>query len=157
MVFWMPPISQTNGFSVWPTAPCYLKRLFAISEFYDRNRPAFYTAIQDVRDNNMDFTGWLDYFSTGLATQMEEAKELGTQIIKADIIARKHQLNDRQRNILMHIMQHKTIDLQTLTTTASEIPRRTLQRDLKQLVDKKVLKAIGKTHNCHYVLKDNKL
>ena len=45
------------------------KRLFSISEYYDRDRAAFYAAIQGVRHQGMDLTGWLDYFVEGLATQ----------------------------------------------------------------------------------------
>jgi len=44
------------------------KRLFTISEYYDRDRAAFYRAIQGVRERDMDMTGWLEYFLTGLAT-----------------------------------------------------------------------------------------
>jgi Fic family protein len=33
------------------------KRLFTISEYYDRDRPTFYKSIQSVRDNGMDMTG----------------------------------------------------------------------------------------------------
>lgn len=50
------------------------KRLFTISEYYDRDRPTFYKKIQSVRENDMDMTGWLDYFITGLETQMIEVK-----------------------------------------------------------------------------------
>ena len=32
------------------------KKLFTISEYYDRNRPAYYEAIQSVRNNEMDMT-----------------------------------------------------------------------------------------------------
>ena len=39
------------------------KRLFTISEYYDRDRPAFYWAIQRVRESGMDMTGWLEYFT----------------------------------------------------------------------------------------------
>jgi Fic family protein len=46
----------------------YFKRLFTISEYYDRDRLTFYKSIQSVRDNGMDMTGWLDYFVTGLET-----------------------------------------------------------------------------------------
>ena len=42
------------------------KRLFTISEYYDRDRPAFYRAIQGVREQGMDMTGWLEYFVEGL-------------------------------------------------------------------------------------------
>jgi Fic family protein len=48
------------------------KRLFTISEYYDRDRPIFYRKIQSVRENDMDMTGWLDYFITCLETQMIE-------------------------------------------------------------------------------------
>ena len=34
------------------------KRLFTISEYYDRDRATFYSAIQNVRERDMDMTGW---------------------------------------------------------------------------------------------------
>jgi Fic family protein len=50
------------------------KRLFTISEYYDRDRAAFYSALQGVREAGMDLTCWLDYFVEGLATQLLEVK-----------------------------------------------------------------------------------
>ena len=35
-------------------AGCDFKRLFTISEYYDRDRPTFYRSIQSVRENGMD-------------------------------------------------------------------------------------------------------
>ena len=43
------------------------KRLFTISEYYDRDRAAFYGALQGVRQANMDMTGWIEFFTEGLA------------------------------------------------------------------------------------------
>lgn len=51
------------------------KRLFTISEYYDRDRAAYYRAIQSVRARNMDLTGWLEYFTEGLATQMRGLRD----------------------------------------------------------------------------------
>lgn len=49
------------------------KRLFTISEYYDRDRTAFYNAIQNaiqgVREREMDLTGWL-VVSPGLAREI---------------------------------------------------------------------------------------
>ncbi len=42
------------------------KRLFTISEYYDRDRQSFYRAIQSVRKSGMDMTGWLEYFVDGM-------------------------------------------------------------------------------------------
>src|SRR5262249_25644704 len=53
------------------------KRLFSISEYYDRDRTGFYAALQGVREQGMDLTGWLDFFVEGLAAQMDEVPERG--------------------------------------------------------------------------------
>lgn len=74
------------------------KRLFTISEYYDRDRPAFYAAIQGVRDGGMDLTGWLEFFVEGLA-----------------------------------------------------VNRRSLQRDLKGLLEKGLLLAEGATNRLTYL------
>ena len=65
------------------------KMLFTISEFYDRDRTNFYQAIQNVRDNDIDLTGWLEYFVTGLQTQMIEVRDRGEQVIKRDLIVQQ--------------------------------------------------------------------
>ncbi len=61
------------------------KRLFTLSEFYDRDPSAYYGALQRVRSHDMDMTGWLEYYVGGLATQMEEVKTKGEQAIKAGV------------------------------------------------------------------------
>ena len=50
---------------------------FAISEYYDRNRLTFYGALQNVRRSNMDMTGWIEYFTRGLAAQLAEVRQWG--------------------------------------------------------------------------------
>jgi len=126
------------------------KRLFTISEYYDRDRSAFYKAIQSVRENGMDMTTWVEFYTVGLATQMDEVKEKGTLVINVDVIARKHQLTGGARRVLLHIMEHRDTGIRDLSDSLSEIPRRSLQRDLKQLVDKGLLKVTGQTNNRRY-------
>lgn len=133
------------------------KRLFSISEFYDRDRPAFYAAIQSVRKADMDMTGWLDFFVEGLATQMDEVKERGVRAIKADLMSRKHRLNARQRAVIFHLLERPELDLQAVQEALPQTPRRTLQRDLQQLVAKRVIAATGATHSKRYRLKDKSL
>lgn len=82
------------------------KCLFTISEYYDRDRPAFYRKIQSVRENGMDMTGWLDYFITGLENQMIEVKERGERVILRDVMVQKHGLNERQGKAMEFILTH---------------------------------------------------
>ena len=61
------------------------KRLFAVSVYYDRDRPTFYRSIQSVRDKGMDMTAWLD-FVTGPETQRAEVRERSERVIRRDVL-----------------------------------------------------------------------
>jgi Fic family protein len=130
------------------------KRLFSISEYYDRDRTDFYAALQGVREQGMDLTGWLDFFVEGLATQMDEVTERGKRVIKADVMVAKCGLNARQKALLIYLMEQLEADLQAFQAISPDVPRRTLQRDLQQAVAKGVLLASGATHRKRYRLKD---
>ena len=119
------------------------KRLFTLSEYYDRDRGVFYQAIQSVRKQGMDLTGWLEYFVTGLTTQMEEAKARGTVAIRADVIARSHGLNARQSAVLTELFATGPSAVGDLEVLFPAVHRRTLQRDLKKLLEMGLLREIG--------------
>jgi len=133
------------------------KRLFTISEYYDKDRPAYYQAIQSVRNNNMDMTAWLEYFVDGLRSQMEEIQQKGEQLIKQDMTLQKIKkigLNERQEKAVKHLIIKGTITVNGYQSVASCI-RRTAQRDLEELVEKSVIKAMAKSltdPTKHYVL-----
>jgi len=129
------------------------KRLFSISEFYDRDRPAFYAAIQGVRDQGMDLTGWLDYFVEGLATQMDEVTERGRRVIRRDAIAGKYLLNKRQTLAVGFLLENPILRLEHLAVLLPKVNHRTLQRDLQGLVTKGVLKSEGAARAIHYILR----
>ena len=129
------------------------KRLFTISQFYDRDRRAFYDAIQGVRDNAMDHTDWLAFFTRGLATQMEETVERGTRAIKTDLLVREHALNARQAEILHQLFTAGQQTIQSLQKLFPDVTRRTLQRDLKRLEDVELVARSGETHQLKYLPK----
>lgn len=129
------------------------KRLFTISEYYDRDRPTFYKKIQSVRENDMDMTGWLDYFITGLETQMIEVKERGEQVIKRDVLVQKHGLNERQGKALGFLLQNGKLTIQDFEDICPDVNRRSLQRDLKGLLDKELVTTEGATNQLVYVLR----
>jgi len=123
------------------------KRLFTLSEFYDRDRSAFYRAIQSVRERDLDLTSWLEFFVRGLSTQLEEVKARGTAAIRADVVARAQQLNPRQSALLAEALSASRLALEDLEPLFPGVNRRTLQRDLKALVSKGLLLEIGSSPN----------
>jgi Fic family protein len=128
------------------------KRLFTISEYYDRDRPAFYRSIQGARENEMDMTGWLDYFVTGLETQMIEVRERGEQVIRRDVLVQQHALNERQAKALGHLIRYGKLTIQEFEALCPAINRRSLQRDLKEMLDRNLIKGEGATNQLVYFL-----
>ncbi len=123
------------------------KRLFTISEFYDEDRPAYYQSIQSVRKNGMDMTAWLEYFVEGLKSQMAEIQKKGEKLIKQDTQLQKIKkigLNKRQEKAVRHLILKDTLSVNEYQSVASCI-RRTAQRDLEDLIGKKVIKAMAKS------------
>ena len=99
------------------------KRLFTLSEHYDRDRPSYYPAIQSVRQRNLDLTDWLVYFTLGLQLQLA-ALELA--------------------------QDGSTFQMQDFEARCPGVHRRSLQRDLRQLVDFGLLETTGATNRLVY-------
>ena len=130
------------------------KRLFTISEYYDRDRMAFYRALQSVRQTNMDMTRWIEFLAIGLATQLAEVKRRGELAIQQDMLARRHDLTDRQVLALRHVMESGRVTIGEFEHLCPGIQRRTLQRDLRGLMEKGLLLRRGSTNRLEYVLAD---
>lgn len=129
------------------------KKLFTISEYYDRNRQDFYQALQSVRNNNMDMTSWLEYFCKALETQMHEIQFKGSQVIKLDTLVFQHKLSKRQKLALESLVQaEKDFNIQEYEALCPGVNRRSLQRDLADLVEKGIITQKGIKKATHYRL-----
>lgn len=133
------------------------KQLFTISEYYDKDRPSYYQAIQSVRRSNMDMTAWLEYFVEGLRSQMADIRQKSEQLIKLDAALQKIKRigpNLRQTRAVKYIIKNGKITVNEYQSVASCI-RRTAQRDLEELVAKGIIKAVAQSATDptkHYVL-----
>jgi len=52
-----------------------LKRFFALDDYYDHDRPAYYAALQTVDPETIDVTEWLEYFTDGVSDSMKAVRE----------------------------------------------------------------------------------
>jgi Fic family protein len=130
------------------------KRLFTISEYYDKDRPSYYQAIQTVRKNNMDMTAWLEYFVDGLRSQMEEIQDKGKKVVIADkavAMLKELGLNARQEKIVRYLVLNEQIDNEQCQKLCKSI-KRTATRDLTALVEKEALEKRGEKKGTFYVL-----
>ena len=98
----------------------------------------------------MDMTGWIEFFTEGLATQLSEVKRRGELAIRHDLLTSRHGLTTRQALILGHVLEGGRTTIVELEGLCAGTPRRTLQRDLKVLVDKGLLFRSGHTNRLEY-------
>lgn len=129
------------------------KKLFTISEYYDRNRQDYYKALQSVRNNNMDLTSWLEYFTKALETQMHEIQLKGSHAMKLDVLVLQYKLSERQKQALESLLEKEEgITIQDYESLCPGINRRSLQRDLVDLIKKNLISQEGIKKGSRYKL-----
>ncbi|MEO0987151.1 MAG: TetR/AcrR family transcriptional regulator [Cyanobacteria bacterium J06639_14] len=67
-----------------------------------------------------------------------------------EALTQQHALNSRQQAAIAHVLTHGSLTIQTLESICFEPSRRTLQRDLKQLIEKKIFESRGNTNQLIY-------
>lgn len=91
----------------------------------------------------MGMMGWIEFFVEGLSTQMNETVERGKKAMRADVLAKEYGLSERQALAIGHILVHRRLVIQDYELICPDVNWRTLQRDLKGMVDKSLLSESG--------------
>ena len=73
--------------------------------------------------------------------------------IRRDVQVKQHGLSDRQSKALGYVIEHSGLTIQDFERLCPAVNRRSLQRDLKVLMDKGLLKSEGSTNKLTYRLK----
>jgi Fic family protein len=75
----------------------------------------------------------------------------GERAIRRDVLQRAHGLSERQGLALDHLLDHGRLTIQEYEALCPGTNRRTLQRDLRDLVEKGLLVPGGQTNRVEYV------
>ena len=86
--------------------------------------------------------------------RLVEVRERGEQAIRRDVLIKEHRLSDRQAKALGHILEHGSLTIQDFEHHFPEVNRRSLQRDLKAMVDMGLLVSEGSTNKLVYRVKE---
>lgn len=133
-----------------------IKRFFALDEYYDQYSEEYYQAIQTYQKEEDSLVPWLDFFVKGLDIELSRVKQ---RVLEMSRDRRLHQeigqvaLTDRQEEILKFIEDHQQIRNQDWRDLFPDISDDTILRDLKDMMDKGVIKKEGKTKAARYVLR----
>jgi len=131
-----------------------IKRFFALDDYYDKDRRAYYTALKTVDQDRLDLTGWLEYFTEGVAVSLKavEDKVIGlSQDIKFLKQRGQIALTERQMKIVERIIERGSItnrEIRQITGLSDEGVR----KEINKLIELKVIAPEGKGRSLHYVL-----
>ncbi len=139
-----------------------IKKFFSLEEFFDHDAPAYYLALQQVSnqqvesESDRDLTAWLEYFTRGLAEELARVKEK-VQKLSSDIKLKNKvgqiALSARQAKIMEYVQDYGKITNQEWRNLFPNISDDTILRDLKDLKKKKLIRKKGKTKAAVYILR----
>lgn len=129
------------------------RRFFALDDYYDRDRKAYYAALKTAQDTNGDLTQWLEYFATGVTFSVSEVKEavlkLGSR--KKTGIKEQIALTAKQMKIVEYINAHGKVTNRELQELF-KISAQAVHKELVKLIELKVIKPTGQGRSLYYVL-----
>ncbi len=128
------------------------RRIFALDDYYDRDRQAYYAALKTAQIADGDITRWLEYFTDGILYSVTEAKDA---VLKVGSKRKSGQaqiaLTPKQMQIVEFINVNGKVtnkDLQGLF----KISAQAVHKELVKLVELKVIKPVGEGRALHYLL-----
>ena len=130
-----------------------IKEFFSLEEYYDQDPKGYYEALGSADDGEL--SAWLGYFTKGLAVELSRVKAKILDISR-DMKTRKTvgqvALNDRQIRIVKFIEDTGKIQNPDFKELFAKVSDDTILRDLKDLMDKKLVRKRGKTKAARYEL-----
>lgn len=157
------PFNDGNGRTARASATLILyergydfRRLFALEDYYNTDRPAYYQAInlgKTYDERQTDITSWLEYFVKGFKKEIDEVKNkilsLAARQVNGKIKSRVY-LTPEQLKIIDFLDQVGRISVKDVENIFS-CPRRTAQLQLQKLKKIKMIRAVGKGKATSYI------
>lgn len=132
------------------------RKIIVLEEFYNKNRQDYYNAENFVQGHNyregQDLTPWLEYFTAGFLVEARKVKQVITSLGFDKVDSKSQMFLDPDEvkimDMLVSTFKITSDDVRSLLNIA----KRTAQLKLKNLVDKKLIKAEGKARSTYYIL-----
>lgn len=138
-----------------------VKRFFSLEEHFDTDPGDYYEAIsqvdrQSVNIGSRDVTPWLEYFTGVVATELEKIKD---KVRKLSVDAKlkvkfgeQIALSERQMRLIEYISDQGSGGMNELKKVLSMVSEDTILREIRDLMEKGIVKKSGSTKASKYVL-----
>ncbi|MFS8158796.1 MAG: Fic family protein [Candidatus Roizmanbacteria bacterium] len=130
-----------------------IRRFFSLEEYYDKDAESYYSALQKASGGNL--TAWLEYFTLGVAMEFDRIKKRIHKLSKDTYLKEKLGgkqvfITDRQTAIIEYIQSIGYLQNKSFGELMKDVSEDTVLRDLKDLIDKGIIKKVGKTKAARY-------
>jgi Fic family protein len=162
------PFVEGNGRTVRAFASLILmregyniKKFFSLEEHFDEDPAAYYDALSSVdrqspNIGSRDVTPWLEYFTHVVAVELEKIKD---KVRKLSVDSRlkvkfgeQVALSERQMRLIEYISDQGSGGMAELKKVLSMVSEDTILRELRDLLEKGILKKQGSTKASKYVI-----
>lgn len=124
--------------------------IFSVDEYYWENRPRYYEALDAVRREGEDLTGWLEYAAEGLLLTLERVWTR-VQKLSAQPGQQKLVLRPKQEQLLQLLRDHKSMAPRELWDALGVSKQGALDL-LRPLVKAGLVKRVGTKKSGRYIL-----
>lgn len=137
-----------------------IKKFFSLDEYYDQDPQAYYDALKSVEITG-DLTTWLEYFVLGISIEFNRVKSLVQKLsldlhLKETIGGKQIALSDRQIKLVEYLEKYVSLGMSEARDLLPNVSDDTILRDLRDLVDKKLITRRGNTKGAKYYLAHSK-
>jgi cell filamentation protein, protein adenylyltransferase len=124
--------------------------IFSVDEFYWENRPRYYAALDAVRREGEELTGWLEYAAEGLQFTLERVWTR-VQIFSAGSTRTKLVLRPKQEQLLQLLRDHKSMTPQEIWD-ALGVTKQGAIKLMRPLLDADLVRRVGTRKSGRYIL-----
>jgi len=139
-----------------------IRRLFSLEEYFDRNIEDYYNHIQHTHELNKDIfkrdlTEIIEYYTQALSIELSRVKEKVQKLsrdlkLKERLGGKQVQLTERQIKIVEYMQQFGGLRMPDAKNILPMVSDDTIWRDLKKLIDHKIVEKRGSTKGSFYSL-----
>jgi len=131
-----------------------VKRFFSLDDYYDHDRRSYYEALKSVDQSSIDTTGWIEYFTEGVAVSIKQVQDRVIGLSK-DVKAMKDKgqiaLTERQIKIVKRMIQNGSITNREIREMF-KISNRAALDEINKLLELDVIKQVGQGRSVKYEL-----
>ncbi|HEX9743682.1 MAG TPA: Fic family protein [Nitrospiraceae bacterium] len=124
--------------------------IFSVDEVYWRNRPRYYQALQAVRAQGDDLTGWLEYTTEALRQTLEQVWTR-VQHLSAEAGPRKIVLRPKQEQLLRLLRDRKSLTPQEIRDGIG-VSKQGAMDLLNPLLEAGLVRRVGTRKSGRYIL-----